>query len=104
MLRRSFRRRQRFRLSSLALGRLLFGSALIEESDLEHILDVLDEIERHVTLDRLGNVDEIPLIELRQNDGGDLRSTRREDLLLHTADRRSEEHTSELQSQSNLVC
>src|SRR4029079_1150711 len=54
--RRRLRFRQRLRLPSGALRRLLLRRAAVEESDAQHILDVLDEVELHVALDRLRHV------------------------------------------------
>ena len=54
-------------LAAGAVGRLLFRGIRGEQRDLQHVLHVLDEVEGHVALDRLGDLDEVALVELRQD-------------------------------------
>ena len=48
-------------------------------SDGQDVFDVLDEVEGHVALDRLGDVDQVALVQLRKDDGVQLRRTGGED-------------------------
>src|SRR5258708_36405242 len=84
---RRLRRRQRLRFPAGALGGLLFGGGAVEHGDLQHVLDVLDEMELHVSLDRFRDLDQVALVELRQDHGVQLGRAGGEYLLLDAADR-----------------
>src|SRR5687767_7880212 len=74
---------------TLAAGpvrRLLFRGRLREQRNLQNVFNVLDEVEGHVALDRLGDVDQIALVELRQDHRVELRRPRGQNLFLHATD------------------
>src|SRR5207253_6462003 len=73
------------------------GCAAVEQCELQHFFHVLDEVELHVALDRLGDIDQITLVELGQNDGADFGRARREHFLFYAADRQ------DVASQSDLA-
>src|SRR2546430_4567741 len=71
----------------------------------QHLTQLPDEVDLERFPHVLGEILEVGFVLHGEHDGGDARADRTEHLLLDPADReRSEEHTSELQSQSNLVC